>query len=339
MAGFPGGGFQGLPAGAFPQGMPMGLNSPGMFGGAGGPGAAGLLPPDMAMLAAGMRSPTAAQLAGKGFPGAANPADPYAAYYHKMLEAQAGLGGALGKDAELLLRAGVPPPPPPPPGQPPPPPPPPKDRRMEGLYGHHHLHHHHGSDGGMGMGGLSRTNSNGREAMERLNGRGPGPMSGSPPGHNSGSFAGAMGQNSRLRATTGPGEFAMGPREGRDARGGDAAQRRHSARRDGEAGPGGEHSGGAGSGHGPRGPRSSGDTLLDEFKSNKTGKKYELKDILGHVCEFSLDQHGSRFIQQVGQQGGLFFRTTVLCTFIALMIGIRVQRELGWVFGGRASFR
>ncbi|GAO48669.1 hypothetical protein G7K_2839-t1 [Saitoella complicata NRRL Y-17804] len=43
--------------------------------------------------------------------------------------------------------------------------------------------------------------------------------------------------------------------------------------------------------HGMRSP------LLEEFRSNKS-KKYELKDIFGHVVEFSGDQHGSRFIQQ-----------------------------------------
>ncbi|CAO3594866.1 unnamed protein product [Absidia cylindrospora] len=37
--------------------------------------------------------------------------------------------------------------------------------------------------------------------------------------------------------------------------------------------------------------------LLEEFRNNKN-KKYELKDILHHVVEFSGDQHGSRFIQQ-----------------------------------------
>mmetsp|Transcript_21372 Transcript_21372/g.46751 ORF Transcript_21372/g.46751 Transcript_21372/m.46751 type:complete len:1134 (+) Transcript_21372:1-3402(+) len=39
------------------------------------------------------------------------------------------------------------------------------------------------------------------------------------------------------------------------------------------------------------------DLVLEEFKNNKN-KKFEIKDILGHVYEFSLDQHGSRFIQQ-----------------------------------------
>ncbi|KAF9094198.1 mRNA binding protein puf3 [Mortierella sp. AD031] len=44
--------------------------------------------------------------------------------------------------------------------------------------------------------------------------------------------------------------------------------------------------------HGLRSP------LLEEFRSNKSNKKYELKDIAGSVVEFSGDQHGSRFIQQ-----------------------------------------
>lgn len=42
------------------------------------------------------------------------------------------------------------------------------------------------------------------------------------------------------------------------------------------------------------GPRSS---LLEEFRNNKN-KKFELQDIMGHIVEFSGDQHGSRFIQQ-----------------------------------------
>lgn len=37
--------------------------------------------------------------------------------------------------------------------------------------------------------------------------------------------------------------------------------------------------------------------LLEEFRSNKN-KKYELRDLYGHIVEFSGDQHGSRFIQQ-----------------------------------------
>ncbi|KAM0271930.1 hypothetical protein ACHAQH_008893 [Verticillium albo-atrum] len=39
--------------------------------------------------------------------------------------------------------------------------------------------------------------------------------------------------------------------------------------------------------------------LLEEFRSSsKSNKRYDLKDIYGHVVEFSGDQHGSRFIQQ-----------------------------------------
>ncbi|KAI9831942.1 MAG: mRNA binding protein puf3 [Phylliscum demangeonii] len=39
--------------------------------------------------------------------------------------------------------------------------------------------------------------------------------------------------------------------------------------------------------------------LLEEFRSNaKTSKRYELRDLEGHIVEFSGDQYGSRFIQQ-----------------------------------------
>ncbi|OCF36398.1 pumilio 2 [Kwoniella heveanensis BCC8398] len=37
--------------------------------------------------------------------------------------------------------------------------------------------------------------------------------------------------------------------------------------------------------------------LLEDFRLNKS-KKWELRDIFGHIVEFSGDQHGSRFIQQ-----------------------------------------
>ncbi|KAJ1917205.1 mRNA binding protein puf3 [Mycoemilia scoparia] len=37
--------------------------------------------------------------------------------------------------------------------------------------------------------------------------------------------------------------------------------------------------------------------ILEEFRNNKN-RRYELKDIRGHMAEFSGDQHGSRFIQQ-----------------------------------------
>ncbi|KAL3825596.1 hypothetical protein ACJIZ3_021625 [Penstemon smallii] len=38
-------------------------------------------------------------------------------------------------------------------------------------------------------------------------------------------------------------------------------------------------------------------SFLEEFKSGK-GSKFELSDVAGHIAEFSVDQHGSRFIQQ-----------------------------------------
>ncbi|KKY28558.1 putative mrna binding protein pumilio [Phaeomoniella chlamydospora] len=39
--------------------------------------------------------------------------------------------------------------------------------------------------------------------------------------------------------------------------------------------------------------------LLEEFRTNnRTNRRFELKDIYGHVVEFAGDQHGSRFIQQ-----------------------------------------
>ncbi|KAF7806671.1 pumilio-like protein 6, chloroplastic isoform X1 [Senna tora] len=39
------------------------------------------------------------------------------------------------------------------------------------------------------------------------------------------------------------------------------------------------------------------DNFLEELKSGK-GRRFELSDIIGHIVEFSSDQHGSRFIQQ-----------------------------------------
>eukprot|EP00005_Dracoamoeba_jomungandri_P000822 CAMPEP_0174250706 /NCGR_PEP_ID=MMETSP0439-20130205/793_1 /TAXON_ID=0 /ORGANISM="Stereomyxa ramosa, Strain Chinc5" /LENGTH=861 /DNA_ID=CAMNT_0015330845 /DNA_START=106 /DNA_END=2691 /DNA_ORIENTATION=- len=38
-------------------------------------------------------------------------------------------------------------------------------------------------------------------------------------------------------------------------------------------------------------------SLLEEFRNNKN-RKFTLQDIMGHIVEFSGDQHGSRFIQQ-----------------------------------------
>lgn len=39
-------------------------------------------------------------------------------------------------------------------------------------------------------------------------------------------------------------------------------------------------------------------SVLEEFRTNKTNRKFDLRDIFGHIIEFSSDQHGSRFIQQ-----------------------------------------
>lgn len=68
----------------------------------------------------------------------------------------------------------------------------------------------------------------------------------------------------------------------------------HHDRRDGGAD---SRDGGARRRGSRREDRSVGDALLEEFKSNKA-RKFEFRDVLGHMHEFSLDQHGSRFIQQ-----------------------------------------
>ncbi|OJD36495.1 mrna binding protein pumilio 2 [Diplodia corticola] len=53
----------------------------------------------------------------------------------------------------------------------------------------------------------------------------------------------------------------------------------------------------------PKGPRQeeSGtglrSAMLEEFRHNMRTKRYDLKDIYEYICEFSGDQHGSRFIQ------------------------------------------
>jgi len=47
----------------------------------------------------------------------------------------------------------------------------------------------------------------------------------------------------------------------------------------------------------PASTKSSRSSLLEDFRNNKN-KKFEIQDIVGHIVEFSGDQHGSRFIQQ-----------------------------------------
>eukprot|EP01091_Cochliopodium_minus_P016444 TRINITY_DN6159_c0_g1_i1.p1 TRINITY_DN6159_c0_g1~~TRINITY_DN6159_c0_g1_i1.p1 ORF type:complete len:778 (-),score=230.46 TRINITY_DN6159_c0_g1_i1:163-2496(-) len=44
-------------------------------------------------------------------------------------------------------------------------------------------------------------------------------------------------------------------------------------------------------------PQPTRSNLLEEFRTNKN-KRFEIKDIVGHIVEFCEDQHGSRFIQQ-----------------------------------------
>lgn len=55
---------------------------------------------------------------------------------------------------------------------------------------------------------------------------------------------------------------------------------------------------GRGNGNGKGGHLIYRSPLLEEVRSNSKGKEYYLKDIYGHVVEFTKDQHGSRFIQQ-----------------------------------------
>lgn len=55
---------------------------------------------------------------------------------------------------------------------------------------------------------------------------------------------------------------------------------------------------GRGNGNGKGGHHIYRSPLLEEVRSNSKGREYFLKDIYGHVVEFTKDQHGSRFIQQ-----------------------------------------
>lgn len=54
----------------------------------------------------------------------------------------------------------------------------------------------------------------------------------------------------------------------------------------------------ANAGHGKGGNHIYRSPLLEEVRSNSKNKDYSLKDIYGHAVEFTMDQHGSRFIQQ-----------------------------------------
>jgi mRNA-binding protein PUF3 len=51
--------------------------------------------------------------------------------------------------------------------------------------------------------------------------------------------------------------------------------------------------------HGNTSDNSTMSAVLLQFKqASKTNRRFELREIVGHVVEFSGDQHGSRFIQQ-----------------------------------------
>ncbi|MEW5300517.1 MAG: hypothetical protein WDW36_003446 [Sanguina aurantia] len=66
--------------------------------------------------------------------------------------------------------------------------------------------------------------------------------------------------------------------------------------RDENPGMRGSLTGGGGGGGAGEGVGRHGGSLLEEFKNNKS-RRFELTDIAGHMVEFALDQHGSRFIQ------------------------------------------
>ena len=65
-------------------------------------------------------------------------------------------------------------------------------------------------------------------------------------------------------------------------------------------------------------PRSA---FLEEFRSNKN-KKYEIRDIVGSIVEFSSDQHGSRFIQQKLETVGNDEKTLVFDEILPAVVGL-----------------
>lgn len=66
----------------------------------------------------------------------------------------------------------------------------------------------------------------------------------------------------------------------------------------GSGGKRGKSSKGSNGSHGKGGNHIYRSPLLEEVRSNSKNKDYSLKDIYGHAVEFTMDQHGSRFIQQ-----------------------------------------
>jgi hypothetical protein len=217
--------------------------------------------------------------------------------------------GVVSAAAAALMRSGVHPPPPqqqPMPAgpmshsMPPPPPPPPKDRRYGtpdtapmAIRTPHGAHEAHGS----GAPGTPVLGAGGSTAFM------PGsPGAGGP--HVAGRMRPPPNSAHGMDAALGP--HPHYPRQARDLRVGEG-QRRGSGRRDSppvfayEPGMGVSGSaelplsGAPGGGHG-RGARSGAEPLLEELK--RGGRRLELRDVAGHLAEFSLDQNGSRFIQQ-----------------------------------------
>jgi len=134
-----------------------------------------------------------------------------------------------------------------------------------------HAHHHHGGGGKDGMGGSNtgggNTRPNRMSAFEhvqhtRVSGKGSGDGHHHHHGRHGGHGNGSVNAN-------GVAMHQGGSKSGRGHRKDDAGVPNHGQ------------------------PL----TLLEEFKANKA-HRFEFKDLMGHLQEFALDQHGSRFIQQ-----------------------------------------
>lgn len=53
--------------------------------------------------------------------------------------------------------------------------------------------------------------------------------------------------------------------------------------------------------------------LLDDYRSNCKSRRYDLKEVYGHIVEFSGDQHGSRFIQSKLESANSDEKDRVFC--------------------------
>ncbi|KAF9482775.1 ARM repeat-containing protein [Pholiota conissans] len=74
--------------------------------------------------------------------------------------------------------------------------------------------------------------------------------------------------------------------------------------------------------HQPRSP------LLEQFR-NTRDKRWELKDIFGHVVEFCVDQHGSRFIQQALEEATNEDKESVFSEIVPGNIEVLVRDVFG----------